>query len=151
MKKLLLSLARAAVSTFGHAQTPPGLTAVLAVHKVVTDSSGDKYLPTDQIVLDDVVQYTIEYTNTTKTNLSNIQIAFKIPKDMTFVATGLFPKPQRAQNQQAKWLPYPLMKNNELVGPSEYVAIQWVIPNIEPGKKFKISARAKLSVAPTKP
>lgn len=145
----------AGLSGAAHAQdNKPDIQANTQIHKVVVVDGKDTYIVTPVMGLDDIIQYTMHYHNSTEKPLSNIQVTFKIPKDMRYVGSSVEPKPTHAMTvANAQWQKYPVLEfvsgRPKEVAPSSYDAFAWTIDRIEPKQTVRVVVRAKLVQRPT--
>lgn len=145
----------AALFSTAHAQeNKPDIQANTQIHKVVVVDGKENYIVTPVVGLDEVIQYTMHYHNSTEKPLSNIQVTFKIPKDMRYVGGSVDPQPTHALTvANAQWQKYPVLEfvsgRPKEVAPSSYDAFAWTIPRIEPKQTVRVVVRAKLVQRPT--
>ena len=142
------------VTTKTQTQPVAPVIASMQIHKVVSASGKESLQATEKVQLDDTVQYTMEYLNTTKSPISNFRATFDIPKGMTFVSPLASQQPTQALDADGKWRPYPLTwqdpnsRRTEPAPGSHYKAFAWVVPQLEPGKAIQVMVRTKLTQAP---
>ena len=132
----------------------PDIQASTQIHKIATVDGKDTYIATPVIALDDVVQYTMDYHNSTEKGLSNVQVTFKVPKDMRYVAGSMGTAPTHAKvTGSNEWNNYPLLEfvagRPQEVSASSYEAFAWTIARIEPKQTVRIVLRTKLVQRPT--
>ena len=145
----------AALSSVAHAQeNKPDIQANTQIHKVVVVDGKESYIVTPVMGLDDVIQYTMHYHNSTEKPLSNIQVTFKIPKDMRYVGSSIDPQPTHAMTAgNPQWQKYPVLEfvsgRPKEVAPSSYDALAWTIARIEPKQTVRVVVRTKLVQRPT--
>lgn len=149
-------LSSVGMSAFAQDKNTPNIMANTQIHKVVMAEGKENFIPTTVMGLDDVVQYTMHYHNTTNVALSNVQVTFKIPKDMHFVANSTSPKPSLVkQVGGTDWAKFPILEyvggKPQEVAASSYDIFSWTIPRMEPKETVRISLRAKLVQRPTLP
>ena len=132
----------------------PDIQASTQIHKIATIDGKDAYILTPVIALDDVVQYTMDYHNSTEKGLSNVQVTFKVPKDMRYVGGSMGSEPTHAKaNGDTEWAKYPLLEfvagRPQEVSANVYDAFAWTIPRIEPKQTIRIVLRTKLVQRPS--
>lgn len=134
-------------------EAKPEIQASTQIHKVVVVAGKDTYVTTPVIGLDDVVQYTMDYHNSTDAALSNVQVTFKVPKDMRYVGSSMTPAPTHAKVVGDKeWKKYPVLEfvsgRPQEVSPQSYDAFAWTIPMLEGKKTARVVLRTKLVQRP---
>lgn len=130
------------------------IQAITQIHKILMVGNKESYIATPTIGLDDIVQYTMDYHNSTEKGVGNVQVTFKIPKDMRYVTNSMVPEPSHAKvTNSTEWQKYPVLEfvagRPQEVSPSVYDAFAWTIPRIESGKTERIVLRAKLIQRPS--
>lgn len=148
------ALALGGAAAYAAAGKAPDIQASTQTHKIVRIDGKESFIPTRVLALDDIVQYTMDYNNTTAKKLHNIQATFKIPQYMNYVGNSLQPTPTHAKTADSKeWKRYPVLEYvkgiPQEVSPSNYQAFSWVIPTIEPKQTVRITLRSKLVDRPT--
>ena len=135
-------------------ESKPEIQASTQIHKIVMGGEKETYIATPVIALDDVVQYTMDYHNTSVKSLSNVQVTFKIPKDMRYVGGSMEMTPTHAKiSGESEWKQYPILEfvsgRPQEVSAMTYDAFAWTIPRLEPKQTTRIVLRAKLTQRPT--
>jgi len=131
------------------------LTATTQIHHVLINDKGkETLLEIPFVSLNNILQYTITYTNNSRRKITNIQVTFRIPDNMTLVPNTIRPLPSHARRDSGdNWSPYPLTEvvasRNLPAGATQYKELAWTIPVIEPGTTSVIVVRAKLTQTPT--
>lgn len=145
----------AALATPAFAQeAKPDIQASTQIHKVLLVNGKETYISTPVMALDDVIQYTMDYHNSSEKALSNIQVTFKVPKDMRYVGSSMTPTPSHAKGtNEAEWKKYPIFEfvagRPQEVSPAVYDAFAWTIPRLAPKQTARIVLRAKLVQRPS--
>ena len=147
-----LLLASTSVCVFAAPPSPAQapIQAKTQVHKVVVVTGKDTLVETPVMGLDDVVQYTIDYFNSSPNVIKQVQATFKIPANMNLVPGMIQPAPQQVLlSGQTEWISYPLPDNiAKQITAAQIQAVSWVIPSIEGKKTARIIVRCKLVQRP---
>lgn len=150
----LTALSAMAVATPALAQeAKPDIQASTQIHKIAMVGGKEAYISTPVIALDDIVQYTMDYHNSSDKSLSNVQVTFKVPKDMRYVGGSMTPVPTHAKaSGDAEWKKYPLLEfvagRPQEMSPSVYDAFAWTIARIEPKQTVRVVVRTRLMQRP---
>jgi uncharacterized repeat protein (TIGR01451 family) len=135
-------------------ENKPDIKASTQIHKISMSGGKETYVVTPVIGLDDVVQYTMDYHNSSEKGLSNVQVTFKIPKDMRYVGGSMTPIPSHAKaSGDTEWRKYPFLEfvagRPQEMSASVYDAFAWTIPRLDPKQTARIVMRTKLVQRPS--
>lgn len=151
----LVVIATVVITLSAFAQdTKPDIQASTQIHKIKMIDGKDTYITTPVISLDDVVQYTMDYHNASEKSLSNVQVTFKVPKDMHYVSGSMNTSPTHAKTSgDVEWNKYPVLEfvsgRPQEISASSYDAFAWTIQRIEPKQTVRIVLRTKLVQRPS--
>lgn len=151
---ITMLLAASHLATAFAQESKSDIQASTQIHKISMVNEKEVYIATPTVGLDDVIQYTMDYHNSTEKGLSNVQVTFKIPRDMRYVARSITPEPSHAKVINSnEWQKYPILEfvdgRPQEVSASIYDAFAWTIPRIESRKTERIILRAKLIQRPS--
>lgn len=135
-------------------EAKPDIQASTQIHKIAMVAGKETYIATPVIGLDDVVQYTMDYHNSSDKGLSNVQVTFKVPANMRYVGGSMTPAPTHAKaSGDAEWKKYPLLEfvagRPQEMSASVYDAFAWTIPRLEPKQTARVVLRTKLMSRPS--
>lgn len=102
----------------------------------------------DQIKPNNVLEYRVDYTNTTSSNLKNLKLNLPIPAEVTYLG-GSTPNNVFASTDGVNFSKAPLerMVNGKKVKVplSDYRVLQWHIAELKSKQKVTISAQVKVN------
>lgn len=157
----------ASAATYGWNQSPlsaqPSTTAPavaqsplkiqLEVFKVTLQNNKEALVSAAQARPGDLLEYRATYSNTSKNTLRNIAATLPIPASLAYSNGSASPAGALASTDKNTYATIPLKRvvklpdgktRVELIPFSEYRSLRWNVAQLEAGKSFRVSARARV-------
>lgn len=147
---VLLSSSVLGISNLAYANDAP-LKAEMKVFQVDAGKKNKKELKaTDQVKPKDVLEYRVDYSNTSAGDLKNLKLNFPLPAQVTYLGQS-FPKNAYASTDGVNFSKAPLERvvngKKVKVPLNEYRVLQWHIAELKAKQKVSISAQVKVNAS----
>ncbi|CAM3031727.1 hypothetical protein [Acinetobacter celticus] len=147
---VFLSMSALTTTHLVYADDQP-LKAEMKVFQLDTSKNTKKELKaTDQVKPNSVLEYRVDYLNTSAKNLKNLKLNLPLPVSVNYTGQS-FPKDTYASLDGKNFAKAPLtrLENGKKVNIPlrEYRALQWNVSELKPKQKISVSAQVRVNTS----